>query len=85
MAYPSSSRVGRENRRRVVQQGLVGIGDPIGNGNDHFVARFKECFGKIVERMFGATGDQHLGFLVPEPLLRLQLVDNRLAQFIDAG
>ena len=74
----------QENRRGVVQQGLVGIGDPIGDRNDDFVTSFKERFSKVVERMFGATGDQHLRFLVPEPLLRLQFVDNRLAQFINA-
>ena len=61
----------QENRCSVVQQGLVGIGDPIGNRNDDFITRFKERFGKVVERMFGATRDQHLGFLIPEALLRL--------------
>ena len=63
----------QEHRRGVVQQGLVGIGDPIGNGNDDFITCFKERFGKVVERMFGATGDQHLRFLVPEPLLSLEV------------
>ena len=66
----------QEHRRGIVQQDLIGIGDPIGSGNDDFVTRFKERFGKVVERMFGATRDQHLRLLVPKPLLRLKLVDN---------
>ena len=46
---------GQEHRRGIIEQGLVGIRNPKGNGNDDFIARFKESFGKVIERMFRAA------------------------------
>ena len=74
----------QQDRCGIVQQGLILIRDPEGDGDNQFVARFQQGFRHVIERMFGAAGHQNLGLVVVQPLFIFQLVRDGIAQFVDA-
>src|SRR6185312_183946 len=62
-----------------------GIAQPVGRGDDDFIAFLAGGEDDVVAGMFAAAGDNDLGGLVGEPVFFFVLVGDGLAQFGDAG
>src|SRR5678815_6018605 len=63
----------------------VGITDPIGRRDDHFVARFAGCEDGIVTGMLGAVAHDDLARAIFEAVVGGELIRDRLAQFRQTG
>ena len=69
----------------IVQDHLVGIGDPVGGGDDHLVAGIEERFGDVVEAVFRPAGNEDLRPFIGEPVVLLELVNDRVLELVGAA
>ena len=69
-----------QDRGAAGQQGHVRVGDPVGRGDDHLVARVQDRLGQVVEALLAAAGDQDLVRLVLEAVVALELGDDGLLE-----
>ena len=74
----------KKNRRGIIQQRLILVGDPEGHRDNDFVARFQQRLGHIVPTNVLPRMTRGSGTFTLESLFRLELVGNGAAQFINA-
>src|SRR5581483_9535436 len=65
--------------------GHLGIAQPIGGGDDDFIAGFTGGENDVVTGMFAAVGDDDLRWLVGQAVLPFEFVGDGFAQFRDAA
>ena len=79
---------GHRHRRAAGQQHHVGVGHPVGRGDDHLVARVEGRHQGVVEHLLAARPDRDLVERVVEPVLAPELALDRLLQLrraVDRG
>ncbi len=74
-----------EDRRAAAEHHHLGVGDPVGRGNDDLVAGVQRGEKRVVDHLLAAGPDDDLRGLVVEAVLALELAGDRLAQGHDAG
>ena len=74
-----------EDRRAAAQDHHLRVGDPVGAGDHHLVAGVQGGEQRVVDDVLAAGADDGLRDLVVEPVLALELLDDRFAQRVDAG
>ena len=73
------------HRHAAAERGLLGVGDPVGGGDDDFVAFVEQGGEGEVEGLFAADGDDDLGGGVVERVFAGELGGNCLFERDDAG
>ena len=63
----------------------LGIAQPVGSGNDHFIAFIHYRSDGIEARVLGSAANNHLAWLVIEAVVFEKFLGNRLAEFRNAG
>ena len=75
----------REHRRRFSQLDLLGERRPVRGVRDHLVAGAEQRERRVVERLLPARGDDDLGLVVLDAVIRAIPVADRALQVGDAG
>ena len=70
--------------RAAAEQDHIGVGHPVGRGDDDLVARIERGHQRIVEHLFAAAGDRDLRRRVVQPVVAFELGADRLFQLGDA-
>ena len=79
-------RLGRDDDRlRADELGHLGIAEPVGRGDDDFIARIERGEHGVEAGVLGAAGDDDLGGLVIESVVGLELLADGGTQFGNAG